>query len=102
MHNFSKKHVFMFFRVCSVFGVLGHALAAPGAPPGDPCILDFRQPLLAIMPISAWWTPSETIEAATAMNKIGKNRKIQEHSNFIEKGKKKKARKLKKRVLLLQ
>ena len=51
----------------SVFGVLGHALAAPGAPPGDPCILDFRQPLIAIMPIYAWWTPSEIIETAKAM-----------------------------------
>ena len=59
----------MFFVVVPFFGVLGHALAAPGAPPGDPCIIDFRQPLLAIMPISACWTPSEIIEAAKARKK---------------------------------
>ena len=66
---FLKIMFFMFFCACSVFGVLGHALAAPGAPPGDPCIIDFRQPLLAIMPLSACWTPSEIIEAAKARKK---------------------------------
>ena len=74
---FQKIMFFMFFCACSVFGVLGHALAAPGAPPGDPCILDFRQPLLAIMPISAWWTPSETIETGKAMKKQEKTRATQ-------------------------
>ena len=66
---FLKIMFFMFFCACSVFGVLGHALAAPGARPGRPCILHFRHDLLSIMQISACWTHSGIIEAAKATKK---------------------------------
>ena len=64
--EFTKKHDVC---RCSVLGVLGHALAVPGARLGSPCILHFRHDLLSIMLISACWTHSGIIEAAKATKK---------------------------------